>query len=245
MSKYQHIFFDLDNTLWDFDKSSVLAFEKIYEIFHLVNYNIPSAAHFHHTYFEHNNRLWELYRQGEISKDFLKDERFRLPLKDYGIINDTLAHDLGESYTELAARMVALVPNTMEILSYLKEKNYKIHLITNGFLEVQNIKMQVSGLDRMIDETFVSEVVGFKKPDHRIFYHAMNKVGGTIENCVMIGDDLAVDIIPAKEIGMTHIYFNRKNITHNEILDYEVKDLIEIREFFESENLILISAPTP
>ena len=229
MTKYQHIFFDLDNTLWDFDKSSILAFEKIYEIFQLINYNIPSAAHFHHTYFEHNNRLWELYRQGKIDKEFLKDERFRLPLKDYGIINDNLAHDLGESYTDFAARMVALVPNTIEILSYLKEKNYNIHLITNGFLEVQSIKMQASGLDKYIDKTFVSEVVGYKKPDHRIFYHAMENVGANIENCVMIGDDLSVDILPAKEIGIHHIYFNRKQIPHNETLECEIRDLIEIK----------------
>ena len=230
MTKYQHIFFDLDNTLWDFDKSSILAFDKIYNIFKLVNYGIPNASHFHHTYFEHNNRLWELYRQGKIDKEFLKIERFRLPLKDYGIVDEKLATDLGESYTDYAARLVALVPNTMEVLTYLKEKKYNIHLITNGFLEVQSIKMEASGLDKMIDNSFVSEVVGFKKPDHRIFHHAMEKVNASFEECVMIGDDLSVDIIPAKEIGMTHIYFNRKKISHNEKLDYEIKDLIEIKE---------------
>ena len=116
------------------------------------------------------------------------------------------------------------------VLHFIKEKNYKIHLITNGFLEVQSIKMQASGLDKMIDSSFISEVVGFKKPDHRIFFHAMNEVGGNIENSVMIGDDLSVDIIPAKEIGMKHIYFNRKKISHNEMLDYEIEDLIEIKE---------------
>ena len=230
MSKYQHIFFDLDNTLWDFDRSSILAFDKIYDIFKLINYGIPNASHFHHTYFEHNNRLWELYRQGKIDKEFLKIERFRLPLKDYGIVDEKLATDLGESYTDYAARLVALVPNTMEVLTYLKEKDYNIHLITNGFLEVQSIKMEASGLDKMIDNSFVSEVVGFKKPDHRIFHHAMEKVNASLEECVMIGDDLSVDIIPSKEIGMTHIYFNRKKISHNEKLDYEIKDLIEIKE---------------
>ncbi len=230
MTKYQHIFFDLDNTLWDFDRSSILAFDKIFEIFTLINYGIPSAKDFHKTYFDHNNRLWDLYRKGIIDKDFLKIERFRLPLNDYGIADEKLATDLGESYTDYAARLVALVPNTMEVLNYLKEKNYKIHLITNGFLEVQSIKMQASGLDKMIDSSFVSEVVGFKKPDHRIFHHAMKQVGGNIENSVMIGDDLSVDIIPAKEIGMTHIYFNRKKISHNEKLDYEIYDLIEIKE---------------
>ncbi len=232
MKKYKHIFFDLDNTLWDFDKSSMLAFEKVFEQFDLINYGIPSAKEFHKTYFVYNNQLWEQYRQGKIDKDFLKNERFRLPLKDYGIHDEKLAHELGENYTELAATTVALVPNTMEVLSYLKEKNYKTHLITNGFLEVQSIKMQASELDKYIDKTFVSEVVGYKKPDHRIFYHAMKEVGGTTENCVMIGDDLSVDIIPAKEIGMPHIYFNRKQTPHNEILDYEIKDLIEIKDLF-------------
>jgi putative hydrolase of the HAD superfamily len=230
MAKYQHIFFDLDNTLWDFDRSSILAFDKIYDNFKLIDYGIPSASHFHHTYFEHNNRLWELYRQGKIDKEFLKIERFRLPLKDYGIVDEKLATDLGESYTDYAARLVALVPNTMEVLTYLKEKKYNIHLITNGFLEVQSIKMEASGLDKMIDNSFVSEVVGFKKPDHRIFHHAMENVGASLEECVMIGDDLSVDIIPAKEIGMTHIYFNRKKISHNEKLDYEIEDLFEIKE---------------
>lgn len=230
MIKYQHVFFDLDNTLWDFDRSSIMAFDKIYDIFKLINYGIPSASDFHHTYFEHNNRLWELYRQGKIDKEFLKTERFRLPLNDYGIVDEKLAIDLGESYTDYAARLVALVPNTLEILNYLKEKNYNIHLITNGFLEVQSIKMQASGLDKLIDKSFVSEVVGFKKPDHRIFHHAMESVDATIENSVMIGDDLSVDIIPAREIGMTHIYFNRKKISHNEQLDYEIEDLIKIKE---------------
>ena len=88
--------------------------------------------------------------------------------------------------------------------------------------------MEASGLDKMIDNSFVSEVVGFKKPDHRIFHHAMEKVNASLEECVMIGDDLSGDIMPAKEIGMTHIYFNRKKISHNEKLDYEIHDLIEI-----------------
>ena len=155
MTKYQHIFFDLDNTLWDFDRSSVLAFDKIFEIFNLINYGIPSAEDFHKTYFDHNNRLWDLYRKGEIDKEFLKTERFRLPLNDYGIVDEKLAIDLGESYTDYAARLVSLVPNTMDILTYLKEKNYKIHLITNGFLEVQSIKMKASGLDMMIDSSLI------------------------------------------------------------------------------------------
>ena len=229
MKKYKHIFFDLDNTLWDFDRSSMLAFERVFEEFNLINYGIPSAKEFHKTYFVYNNLLWEQYRQGKIDKEFLKNERFRLPLKDYGIYDECLAHELGESYTDYAARLVALVPNTIEILTYLKEKNYKTHLITNGFLEVQSIKMQASELDKYIDKTFVSEVVGYKKPDHRIFYHAMKEVGGTTENCVMIGDDLSVDILPAKEIGMHHIYFNRKQTPHNETLECEIRDLIEIK----------------
>lgn len=231
MTKYKHIFFDLDNTLWDFDKSSIIAFEKIYEIFNLINYGIPSSDDFHKTYFDYNNKLWELYRQGKIDKDFLKTERFRLPLNDYGINDDDFAYKMGEAYTNLAATSVALVPNAIEILNYLKENNYKTHLITNGFLEVQTIKMQASGLDKLIDVSIVSEEVGFKKPDHRIFQCALEKVGCKIEDSVMVGDDLSVDILPAKEIGMFHVYFNRKQKEHQEKLACEIKDLIEIKEW--------------
>ena len=231
MAKYQHIFFDLDNTLWDFDKSSLLAFDKIYDIFKLINYGIPSASHFHHTYFEHNNRLWELYRQGKIDKDFLKTERFRLPLKDYGIVDERLATDLGESYTDYAARLVALVPHTLEVLNYLKEKNYNIHLITNGFLEVQSIKMEASGLDKLIDTSFVSEVVGFKKPDHRIFHYAVENVGATLEECIMIGDDLINDIKGAMDLGIKAIavdHFDKIEVSKDYKVVKRIRELKEI-----------------
>lgn len=222
-----HVFFDLDNTLWDFDASSMLAFEKLYHHFHLINYNIASHIQFHDVYMGYNEKLWELYRQGSIDKAFLKKERFRLPLHDFGIDDEQLAYEIGEFYTLCAPHLVALVPHAIELLDYLRP-NYNIHLITNGFVEVQNVKIKESGIDRYIDTMTVSEEVGIKKPDPGIFTFAMTKANATAEQSLMVGDDLFVDVIPAKNVGMRQCFLNRKNVKHNEVIDFEINSLSEL-----------------
>lgn len=230
MLDYRHIFFDLDNTLWDFDKSSAMVFEKLFEIYHLIDYGIANAKIFHDIYMSYNNKLWELYRQGKIEKSFLKNERFKLPLADFGINNQNTAHNMGEDYTYYSPRFVALVPHAHEVLRYLK-KNYHIHLITNGFIEVQYIKIKNSGLNQYIDTMALSEDIGIKKPDPRIFQYALNKADAKAQNSIMVGDDLYIDILPAKSVGMYQVFFNRKNFSHKEDITKEIKDLIELKDF--------------
>lgn len=230
MRDYQHIFFDLDNTLWDFDKSSAMVFEKLFEIHHLIDYGISNAKIFHDVYINYNNELWELYRQGKIEKSFLRSERFKLPLADFGINDKNMAYRMGEDYTYYSPRFVALVPNAIDILKYLK-MNYHIHLITNGFIEVQYIKIKNSGLNQYIDTMTLSEDAGIKKPDVRIFQYALNKANAKAENSIMVGDDLYIDIMPAKSAGMDQVFFNRKNLSHKEDITKEIKDLIELKDF--------------
>lgn len=223
----KHVFFDLDNTLWDFDASSMLAFERLFEDFHLINYKIASAQQFHDAYMGYNERLWELYRQGEVDKAFLKKERFRLPLHDFGVDDESLAYEIGEHYTYWSPRLVALVPHAIELLEHLRPDN-GIHLITNGFAEVQNVKIKESGIDRYIDTMTVSEEIGIKKPDPRIFMYALEKACANAKDSLMVGDDLQVDVLPAKAVGMRQCFFNRKGISHNEDIDMEIKDLAEL-----------------
>ncbi|MGN0033655.1 MAG: YjjG family noncanonical pyrimidine nucleotidase [Candidatus Limimorpha sp.] len=234
---YKNIFFDLDNTLWDFDASSEVTFEMIFTHFNLNDNNILSAKDFHDVYVKYNDRLWEQYRKGLVGKDFLKSERFRLPLNDFGIFDDKLAKEMGEFYTFWSPRNVALVPNAIEILDYLAP-NHGIHIITNGFAEVQNIKIKESGLEKYIDTMTVSEEIGIKKPDTRIFEYAIKKAHGFCgtptyinnrEN-IMVGDDLYVDITPAREIGIDQCFFNRKRLRHKETVTYEITDLIKLKE---------------
>lgn len=230
MAGYKHIFFDLDNTLWDFDISSMMVFERLFTVYHLDKYGIKDAIYFHDIYKGFNDNLWELYRQGKIEKDFLKYERFRLPLEHFGIIDDKLAHSMGNDYTFYSPRCVALVPHASEVLEYLKP-NYHIHLITNGFVEVQNSKIQSSGLDKFIETMTVSEDIGIKKPDTRIFDYALSKAQASADESLMVGDDLNVDILPAKKINMDQIFFNRNKIQHKETITKEINDLTELYYF--------------
>ena len=227
--KYHHIFFDLDRTLWDFDAAAEVAFERIYEQYNLKELGIPSAHEFHEVYHPLNEKLWELYRANQITKDDLNRTRFLKPLEHYGIHDVALADRLSEDYVYWSPRIVRLVPGTMELLDYLKPK-YHLHLITNGFQEVQHTKLSGSGMEPYFETLTVSEEVGVKKPNPEIFRYALNKAGATPEESLMIGDEMDVDIDGARAAGMDQVFFNRKGEIAEGERTYEVRTLLEIKK---------------
>jgi putative hydrolase of the HAD superfamily len=229
MKQYKHIFFDLDRTLWDFDAAAEVAFERIYEKYNLKSLGIPTAHEFHEVYHPLNERLWELYREDKITKEDSNRTRFVLPLEHYGIHDTELADHLSEDYVYWSPRIVRLVPGTMELLDYLKPK-YHLHLITNGFQEVQHIKLSGSGLELYFETLTVSEEVGVKKPNPEIFQYALRKAHATVEESVMIGDEMAVDIDGARAIGMDTVFLNLKSGKVEGKSTFEVHDLLKIRE---------------
>jgi putative hydrolase of the HAD superfamily len=229
MKTYRHLFFDLDRTLWDFDAAAEVAFERIYEKYNLKSLGIPSAHEFHEVYHPLNERLWELYRENKITKDGLNRTRFLKPLEHYGIHDVELADHLSEDYVYWSPRIVRLVPGTMELLDYLKPK-YHLHLITNGFQEVQHTKLSGSGLEPYFETLTVSEEVGVKKPNPEIFYYALRKANATTEESIVIGDEMAVDINGARAAGIDQIFFNPSGKEVEGERTFEVKDLREIKE---------------
>ena len=229
LKKYKHIFFDLDRTLWDFDAAAEVAFERIYEKYNLKSLGIPSAHEFHEVYHPLNERLWELYREDKITKADLNRTRFLKPLEHYGIHDIELADHLSEDYVYWSPRIVRLVPGTMELLDYLKTK-YHLHLITNGFQEVQHTKLSGSGLEPYFETLTVSEEVGVKKPNPEIFDYALRKAHATAEESIVIGDEMAVDIDGAKAAGIDQIFFNAKGEKVEGERTYEVKSLLEIKQ---------------
>ena len=228
MTKYKHIFFDLDRTLWDFDAAAEVTFERIYEQFRLKELGIPSAHEFHEVYHPLNERLWELYRADKITKDFLNRTRFVLPLEHYGIHDTALADHLSEDYVYWSPRIVRLVSGTMELLDYLKPK-YHLHLITNGFQEVQDTKLSLSGMKPYFETLTVSEEVGVKKPNPEIFHYALRKANATAEESLMIGDEMAVDIDGARAAGIDQMFFNASGKTIEGERTFEVYNLLEIK----------------
>ena len=228
MKQYKHIFFDLDRTLWDFDAAAEVAFERIYEQYHLKDLGIPSAHEFHEVYHPLNERLWELYREDKITKDYLNRTRFVLPLEHYGIHDTDLADHLSEDYVYWSPRIVRLVPGTMELLDYLKPK-YHLHLITNGFQEVQDTKLSLSGMKPYFETLTVSEEVGVKKPNPEIFQYALRKANATAEESLVIGDEMSVDIDGARNAGIDQVFFNPSKKEEKGERTFEVYNLLEIK----------------
>jgi HAD superfamily (subfamily IA) hydrolase, TIGR02254 len=229
MKKYKHLFFDLDRTLWDFDASAEVAFEKIFNLHHLKELGIPNAHEFHETYQPMNEQLWVLYRNEEITKEELNRKRFVLPLEKYGIHDTSLANKLSLDYVYYSPRIVRLISGTMDLLEYLKPK-YHMHLITNGFQEVQATKLQGSGLAPFFETLTVSEEVGVKKPNPEIFFYALNKANAHVEESIMIGDEMDVDIVGAQAAGMDQIFFNTKCSNTNNYCTFEVNSLEAIKK---------------
>ncbi len=225
--KYKHIFFDLDRTLWDFDAAAEVAFERIYDKYDLKSLGIPSAHEFHEVYHPLNEQLWVLYRENKITKDDLNRTRFLKPLEHYGIHDVELADHLSEDYVYWSPRIVRLVPGTMELLEYLKPK-YHLHLITNGFQEVQDTKLSLSGMKPYFETLTVSEEVGVKKPNPEIFFYALGKAHAKPEESLMIGDEMAVDIDGARAAGIDTVFFNAKGEDAVGERTFEVRGLLEI-----------------
>ena len=227
MKQYKHIFFDLDRTLWDFDAAAEVAFERLYDQYHLKELGVPNPHEFYMVYHPLNEKLWELYRANKLTKDDLNRTRFLKPLEHYGIHDEDLADHLSEDYMYWSPRIVRLVPGTMELLEYLKPK-YHLHLITNGFQEVQHTKLSGSGMDPYFETLTVSEEVGVKKPNPEIFRYALQKAKAAPEESLMIGDEMAVDIDGARAAGIDQIFFNATGQPNQGECTYEVKTLQEI-----------------
>ncbi len=227
--KYKHLFFDLDRTLWDFDSSARIAFDEIYLKFNLKKRGIKDVEDFLKTYTHHNEYLWSLYREGKIKKELLRSERFRLTLSAFKINDNALAEAIGNEYVKISPLRVALFPNVNEILGYVSQK-YSVHLITNGFSEVQEVKLRSAGLGKYFHTIITSEEAGSKKPDLRIFDYAFLKSGARAEESIMIGDDPDVDILGAKSAGMDQVLFDPLGKYVQNGSTYYIRDLIELKE---------------
>lgn len=228
--KYKHLFFDLDRTLWDFETSSKITFDYMFKKYKLELKGITDVEIFHEVYSKINEKLWELYRNGQLEKDVLRDLRFKQTLEAFGIFDDNLSKDLGNDYVYYSPRNVSLMPFTLEILEYLHPK-YNLHIITNGFEEVQHVKLESSKMDVFFDTMTISEEVGVKKPDKRIFDYALKKANAQIEDSLMIGDDWVVDIEGAINAGMDQVFFNVDDFQHHEKVTFEIRSLIELKNF--------------
>jgi len=226
---YSHLFFDLDRTLWDFETNSYETLTEIIERYQLVQKGLGDIDLFVKEYYVINDKLWEEYRVGTIDKETLRYERFRRALIKYGITDNSLINHIGNDYVNLSPIKTNLIPYTKEVLSYLYDK-YELYIITNGFEEVQHIKLKESGIDSYFKDVITSERAGCKKPDERIFKFSMKLANAHAKTSLMIGDCLVADIGGARNAGIHQVFFNPNSIEHNENVTYEIKSLNELKQ---------------
>jgi putative hydrolase of the HAD superfamily len=226
---YRHVFFDLDRTLWDFEINSYETLTELIDKYKLSEKGIASPDSFIEEYYKINDLLWEEYRQGVIDQETLRFERFSRALLKYEITDSDLIKNIGNDYIYLSPLKTNLLPHTIEVLDYLKS-NYDLHIITNGFEEVQHIKLSNSGIADYFTEIITSERAGFKKPDKRIFDYSLATTNSLREKSIMIGDCINADILGAKNAGINQVYFNPNQNSHQEEITHEINSLIELKE---------------
>ncbi len=225
---YKDLFFDLDHTLWDFETNSKETIQELYNTYHLADLGIVDFEGFYDTYSAHNHRLWDRYTKGFIKQEELRWKRVYLSLLDFKVANEKLSKEMSQAYLEILPNKQHLFPYTIEILDYLKEKQYKMHLITNGFESVQFKKIKNSGIADYFIEVITSEASNSLKPHKDIFEYALKNTNATVTESIMIGDNESADIQGGINIGMDTIYVNHIQATPTVPATYTITHLKEL-----------------
>lgn len=226
-TKYQALFFDLDHTLWDFEKNAAETLFELHAEFGLDRWGIKNVQGFVDTYVHYNDLLWVQYRKGYLDQATLRFKRFYQTLQEYGVSDLKLSKALGEEYISRCPKKKHVFPHTHEVLEQLKAK-YPLYIVTNGFAEVQHIKLQHAQLAEYFSGVIDSQNSGVKKPHRRIFSYALKRSGIEKEAALMVGDDLDTDMQGALDSGWDCAFFNPKKKEHEAPVTFEISCLTEL-----------------
>jgi putative hydrolase of the HAD superfamily len=227
MKKYKHLFFDIDRTLWDYETNAREALLEMYHTRELNKLSIDFET-FVHEFNRYNEMLWAKFQHGQIKKEILRDRRFYLTLKKLGVKNNELAMQLSTDYIELSPNKTNLFPEVIETLEYLKPK-YHLHIITNGFNEVQFRKLRNCGIERFFEKVVTSDNAKSQKPNLKIFEYALTSVNAKKSESLMIGDDWNLDVLGAKAYGFDQVYFNPNSKPHDGKATFEINSIGELK----------------
>ncbi|WP_447640974.1 MULTISPECIES: YjjG family noncanonical pyrimidine nucleotidase [Chitinophagaceae] len=227
---YQNIFFDLDHTIWDFEAN---AKDSIHEVFHQTNLRergIEDFDLFFEHYSVHNTRLWDLYTKGRIKQDVLKWKRMYLAMLDFKIADEGLAREMDKQFLTILPTKSKVFPYTFETLDYLLGKNYRLHLITNGFDAIQAGKLKSSDLEKYFEQIVTSEASGSLKPKPEIFQYALQAAKAETQSSIMIGDNQDADIAGANNVDIDTVWVNHIDAEQLVPSKYTITSLDQLRE---------------
>lgn len=225
----KHLFFDLDRTLWDFDKNSEAALTILYDELKLSDH-LRSFQSFHTKYKKVNGELWDQYSKGKITKEVLRVKRFYDTLYHFDVKSNEIALALADGYVALSPHQTNIFPDTIETLERLRKDEFELHIITNGFSEVQHIKLEKSGLKPYFEVVLCSEEVGKSKPNRLVFDHALGLAKANAGDSVMIGDSYEADIVGAENAGIRAILFDPNRIHREGRHKWHIHELKAIPE---------------
>jgi YjjG family noncanonical pyrimidine nucleotidase len=227
--KYSCIFFDLDHTLWDYETNSRETLVDLYRHYDLIGKGISSCDEFTAQFSIVNTKLWDLYDRGVVGSEVIRKERFKQILQAFKISEEKLCEDLSFNYLEQCPRKGHLMPYAKEVLDYLSV-HYKLSVITNGFDEIQNMKMQSTNLLHYFDHIITSQRAGCRKPSCEIFNFALTCNGIKNHQAIMVGDNLITDIGGACNAYIDAVFFNPEKIANEGMYAHEIHSLSELRE---------------
>ncbi len=228
---YKHLFFDLDHTLWDFDRNSEETLKTLYNEYELESRGVSDFGAMYKSFNTHNDRLWERYRNGYIKREELRWKRMWHMLLEFKVADTALAHEISTAFLEILPTQKLLVPHAKEVLDYCKGR-YEIHLITNGFETTQRLKLQYSGISRYFSQLITSEKSNSMKPHADIFEYALKAANAVAEDSIMIGDAIDIDILGAINAGWDTVYYNPHKLSHKRKPTYEITHLEELMKIF-------------
>ena len=229
---YKDLFFDLDHTIWDFELNSKETLWDLHLKYELEAKGIHDFDVFYSQYSVHNHRLWDRYTKGFIKQEELRWKRIYLSLLDYKIADEALSKEMSVDYLDILPNKKNLFPYTIEILEYLKSKDYTMHLITNGFESVQFKKIKNSNLADYFTQVITSEASNSLKPNKEIFEYALKVSNAKLETSIMIGDNESADIQGAINAGMDSIFVNHLQIQPTVPATHTITHLKELENIF-------------
>ena len=225
--KYSCVLFDLDHTLWDYEVNSRETLHELYHSKDLLSIGVRDFDSFHKQFKIVNTELWELYDTGKIDSHVIRNERFRKILQAFYVFEDKLCQELSHDYLNSCPTKGNLIPDAIKVLDYLNGK-YKLTVVTNGFEEIQNLKLSSSNLTNYFGHVITSQKAGCKKPAKEIFDHALKCNGAECHEAIMIGDNLITDIGGARNASIDSVFFNPDGVTHDVSVTHEIKTLTEL-----------------
>ena len=215
--RYKDLFVDFDDTLYDTYGNAVISLRETFDAYRLDRFFTDPQV-FYDAYWSANIDLWMRYSHGEITRDYLIVERFRRPLSvGQGLeVTEPLCLEMSDKFLDFCSSKPGVIEGARELMDYLKQKGYRMHMCSNGFHEVQYKKLAACGFRDYFDTIILSEDAGVNKPSPLYFNYAFKVSCADRETTLMIGDNLQTDIQGALSAGIDALLFNRWQVSVGE-----------------------------